>query len=337
MNATEQRVGAVSQGALFTDEVRAGPSNGVRWPPTLHRLEQLLRRPGVTDVLINGKSATWVVAGSRMTTVDIGMDDEATIRWAAIWLINHGGKHLDDSTPCADVVVDGFRVHAILPPISGTCATLSIRVPATSAPTLEMLVNAGSLSVRQSNWLRAQVTQRKNFLICGGTGSGKTTLLASLMSTVAPDQRLITIEDVPELNILHKHVVALRTRQANIEGTGALDAAQLVREALRMRPDRIVLGECRGAEFLELLTALNTGHAGGAGTLHANGLDDVISRLYILGALSGIDQSLVDLLSSSAFDLVIEMSVVGGRRMVRAVGSVELGGAGSLVVRELPW
>jgi pilus assembly protein CpaF len=247
--------------------------------------------------------------------------DERATRDLAVRLIGLGGRHIDESTPCVDVrLPGGIRVHAVLPPISTTGTLLSIRVPRRERFTIDGLVAAGSVSQQQAAILRGAIAKRLNLLVTGAAGAGKTTLLAAMLSEAALDERIVLIEDVAELRIDHPHVVGLQARQPNLEGAGGLGLQQLVREALRMRPDRLVLGECRGAEVQDLLSALNTGHDGGAGTLHANSLADVPARLEALGALAGMSDRSVARQTASAIGLVVHVERVGGGRRVSGFG-----------------
>src|SRR5699024_4995150 len=183
-----------------------------------------------------------------------------------------------------------------------------IRVPRMAHIDLGGLAARGAFTPATGDWLRSLVRDRANLLVTGGAGCGKTTLLAALLGDVPRSERIVTIEDVAELRLAHPHHIALEARQANREGAGAIGLARLVRESLRMRPDRLVVGECRGEEIRDLLTALNTGHDGGAGTLHANGLADVPARLEALGALAGWDDRAVARQASSAFDVVLHLA-----------------------------
>lgn len=250
---------------------------------------------------------------------DWGLDEHA-VRDLAVGLIALGGRHLDDATPCADVRWEhGVRVHAVLPPIScAGGATISIRLPATGMPDLDDLGRRGAFDAAIGSRLERLVDRRGNVLVTGATGAGKTTLLAALLGRVPVSERIVTIEDVAELRISHPHHVRLEARQANLEGVGAIPLGRLLREALRMRPDRLVVGECRGEEIRELLTALNTGHDGGAGTVHASGLADVPARLEALGALAGMDDRALARQTASAIGAVVhvERGSDGVRRVV---------------------
>lgn len=275
--------------------------------------------PEVTDIFINGEHGLFVDRGRGAEQVPHWHAAESEVREIATGLIARGGRHIDDATPCVDVRLDGgVRVHAVLPPVSADGTTISIRVPRRQLGSLAALRETGMLDARGERALQRLVDARENLLVTGAAGSGKTTLLAALLSAAPERERIVTIEDVAELRIRHPHHVRLEARQANLEGAGGIDLARLVREALRMRPDRLVVGECRGAEVRELLTALNTGHDGGAGTLHANGIHDVPARLEALGALAGLDDIALARQVVSAIGVVIHVGRDDGgvRRVV---------------------
>jgi secretion/DNA translocation related ATPase len=275
----------------------------------------------VTDVLVLGGRGVWVDRGTGLTPVGGLVLSEPRARDLARALVARGGRHIDETTPCADVRHgDGIRVHAVLSPVSVLGTAISIRLPQTHRPTVARLVQAGFFHHVPRSVVDRAVHERRNVLVTGATGSGKTTLLAAMLALVPPDERIITVEDVAELRIDHPHVVALEARQANAEGAGALGTQRLLQEALRMRPDRIVVGECRGPEIRELTSALNTGHDGGAGTVHANGVRDVASRLEALGALAGLGAESVARQAASAFDLVLHVDRRNGVRRLAEVG-----------------
>ena len=260
--------------------------------------------------------------------------DERSLRALAVRLVALGGRHVDEANPCVDVrLAAGIRVHVVLPPVSTGGTLISIRVPRQNRFTLADLQAAGMLGT-YGDRLEAAVRDRANLLVTGAAGSGKTTLLSALLAQAPHSERIVCIEDVAELQVQHPHVVALEARQANLEGAGAIGLDRLVREALRMRPDRLVVGECRGAEVRDLMSALNTGHDGGAGTLHANSIDDVPARLEALGALAEMDASAVARQAVSAFDLIVHLERVGGVRRVAHCGRFVLDAVGRLVVRE---
>ncbi len=290
---------------------------------------------GVTDLLVDARGALWTDGGEGLVPGDGWTPvDPPAARRLAVALIAAGGRHLDDATPCADVrLPGGVRVHAVLPPISTGGALVSVRLPRVEPWRIGTLRESGMLDERVRARILTAVRQRENVLICGRAGSGKTSLLAAMLAEAPPTERIVTIEDVAELRIEHPHVVGLESRQPNGDGAGGIGLSRLVREALRMRPDRIVLGECRGAEVVELFTALGTGHDGGAGTLHASSLDDVPARLEALGALAGVDPVAVCRQARSAIDLVIQLERLDGTRRVAAIGVFEENDGGRLLVR----
>ncbi|GAA1494741.1 CpaF family protein [Curtobacterium herbarum] len=275
----------------------------------------------VTDVLVLGGRGVWTDRGSGLTAVSGLVLSETRTRDLARSLVARGGRHVDETTPCADVRHgDGIRVHAVLAPVSVLGTAISIRLPQDAVPTIARLVTGGFFQQVPRDVVERAVHERWNVLVTGATGSGKTTLLAAMLGLVPTDERIVTVEDVAELRIDHPHVVALEARQANAEGAGALGTERLLREALRMRPDRIVVGECRGAEIRELTSALNTGHDGGAGTVHANGVSDVAARLEALGALADLTPESLARQAASAFDLVLHVERRNGVRRLAEVG-----------------
>ncbi|MGB4136619.1 MAG: TadA family conjugal transfer-associated ATPase [Microbacterium sp.] len=292
----------------------------MRVDPAFGALAEHCADERVTDIFVNGSGGLFVDRGHGAERVPGWCASEREVRDLAVALVGLGGRHLDDRAPCVDVRLDsGIRVHAVLAPIATTGTALSIRVPRVRAADLAALAALGAFDAAQHGWLRMLVTDRANILITGGTGTGKTTLLSALLSEVPAAERIVTIEDVAELRPRHPHHVALEARQANLEGAGRITLAVLVRESLRMRPDRLVVGECRGEEVRELLTALNTGHDGGAGTLHASGLADVPARLEALGALAGMEPAALARQVVSAFTVVVHLGRQpdGTRRIVQ--------------------
>jgi pilus assembly protein CpaF len=272
----------------------------------------------VTDIVVTGSSGAWVDRGRGFERIDEWSGGDDDVHTLAVRLIAEGGRHVDEVSPFVDVrLPGGIRVHAVLPPLSVGGAALSIRVPAQRALLLEHLHARGMFAPRGdalSRRLREAVSSRTNVLISGGAGTGKTTLLAALLSDADPSERIICVEDVSELVLDHPHVVSLEARQPNAEGSGGVDIARLLRESLRMRPDRLVLGECRGSEIRDMLGALNTGHEGGACTVHANSLSDVPARLESLGALAGMSPEAVARQAVSAIGLIVHL------RRVAALG-----------------
>jgi pilus assembly protein CpaF len=295
-------------------------------------LQALLDTPDVTDVLVNGPRDVWVERSGRLVRVDVDLGSAEAVRALAVRLAAAGGQRLDDAAPAVDArLPDGTRLHAVLPPIAGGCALISLRVVRSRAFTLEQLVASGTLAPALVPVVRALVATRANLLVSGATGSGKTTLLAAMLSLVPHDERLVVVEEAGELAPAHPHVVRLLARHANVDGAGRVDLAALVRHALRMRPDRIVLGECRGAEVREVLAALNTGHDGGCATVHANAAADVPARLEALAALAGMSRDAVAAQAASAFDAVVHLRRAD-RRYVAEVGVVRRGDGGELEV-----
>ncbi|MDQ0895289.1 TadA family conjugal transfer-associated ATPase [Agromyces ramosus] len=278
----------------------------------------------VTDLFVNGAQGLWIDRGGGAEHEPRWSADEAEVRALAVRLIARGGRHIDEATPAVDVRLGrGIRVHAVLPPVSPHGTLLSVRVPRAAGFSLAAMTRAGMLDPGQAAFLGEAVATRKNLLVTGAGGTDKTTLLAALLGEAPHRERIVVIEDVAELRISHPHVVTLEARQANLEGTGRVGLDALLREALRMRPDRLVVGECRGPELRELLAALNTGHDGGAGTLHANSLADVPARLEALGSTAGLSPDAVTRQTVSAFDLVLHLERVGAGRRLAGVGRFE--------------
>lgn len=286
--------------------------------PTLARL---LDDPAVTDVLINGTRA-WVDRGGGLVRVDAGIRDEADARRAAIRLASASGVRLDDACPIADgTLPGGVRLHAVLAPVSGSGTLISLRVLGTRRLGISDLEACGTLPGEVGTLLRALVASRANVLVSGATGSGKTTLLSAALALVPAGERIVCIEEVAEIAPAHPHCVHLIERAPNVEGRGAVTLADLVRAAMRMRPDRLVLGECRGPEVRDVLTALNTGHDGGWATLHANSAADVPARLAALGALAGMSEAALAAQACAALDSVLHMRrSPSGQRWVCEVG-----------------
>jgi pilus assembly protein CpaF len=288
-------------------------------------LAPYLATDSITDLFVNGANGLWIDDGSGLVRAPHWRADERALRDLAVQLISLGGRHIDEATPCVDVRLDdGVRVHAVLPPISTSGTLLSIRVPRRERFRLADLAERGMLTPSQNELLRDAISERVNLLITGAGGSGKTTLLSAILGEAAPTERIVAIEDVAELRVEHPHFIALESRQANLEGAGELGVQRLLREALRMRPDRLVVGECRGAEIRELLGALNTGHDGGAGTLHANSLTDVPARLEAVGALAGLSASAIGRQAVSAIGLIVHLEHRRGVRRVAGMGRLGL-------------
>jgi pilus assembly protein CpaF len=273
------------------------------------QLEPLLAEPGVTDVLVNGPDQVWVDRGAGLERTGIRFRDDAAVRRLAQRLATAAGRRLDDARPWVDArLPDGTRLHAVLQPVAVGSPCLSLRVVRMRAFTLDELVAAGSVDAEAARLLRAIVDARLSFLVSGGTGSGKTTLLSTLLGLVGPGERIVLAEDSAELRPAHPHVVRLETRPANQEGVGRVTLRDLVRQALRMRPDRLVVGEVRGPEVLDLLSALNTGHEGGCGTVHANAACDVPARLEALGSTAGLERAALHSQLAAALSVVVHLA-----------------------------
>ncbi|MDI3409412.1 TadA family conjugal transfer-associated ATPase [Streptomyces cavernicola] len=298
-------------------------------------LEPLLADPEVSDVLVTGPEQVWVDRGRGLELTGVSFADVGAVRRLAQRLASVAGRRLDDARPWVDArLPDGTRLHAVLPPVAVGSTCLSLRVVRPKAFSLGELVTAGTVPPGGERILRALIDARLSFLISGGTGSGKTTLLSALLGLVEPTERIVLAEDSAELRPDHPHVVRLETRPANQEGAGLVTLRDLVRQALRMRPDRLVVGEVRGAEVVHLLAALNTGHEGGSGTLHANAATDVPARLEALGTAAGLDRAALHSQLAAAVSVVLHL-VRGrkGRRRIAEVCVLERNSAG-LVVAE---
>lgn len=317
---TDARVLAVMD-MLRRDSIGAGP------------LEELLTKPGVSDVVVNGPADVFIDAGSGLERAPVTFLDDEQVRRLAIRLAATAGRRLDDAQPFVDGrLPDGTRLHAVLAPVAmpGTC--LSLRVPASRSFSLADLAATGSISLHGANLLRAMVHRKLPFLVSGGTGSGKTTLLAALLAEVPHDERIVLVEDARELVPDHPHCVRMEGRPPNAEGAGAISLTDLVRQALRMRPDRVVLGEVRGGEITDLLRAFNTGHEGGCATIHANSVRDVPARLEALAALGGLDRVACSAQVAAALKLVVHVRRdAQGRRRIAELGVMQRDGDGVVV------
>jgi pilus assembly protein CpaF len=285
-------------------------------------LEELLALEGVTDVLVNGADEVWIDRGRGLELSGVRFLDERAVRRLAQRLAALGGRRLDDAAPFADLrLPDGTRFHAVLAPVARPGTLVSLRVPSSRVLDLEAFKVAGSVDEDGADLLRRIVEARLAFLVSGGTGSGKTTLLGALLSMVDPDERIVLVEDASELRPQHPHVVALEARPPNIENAGAISLRDLVRQALRMRPDRLVLGEVRGGEVVDLLAALNTGHEGGCGTVHANSVTDIPARVEALAGAAGLGRAAAQSQLASAVQVVLHLERArDGRRRLHEVG-----------------
>lgn len=299
-------------------------------------LDALLREPGVSDVLVNGPSAVWVDRGKGLERTSVQLGDEAAVRRLAQRLASSAGRRLDDASPCVDArLARGVRLHAVLPPISPDGTVISLRVPAAAGLELPDLVAGRSVPPELAPLLTRLVRARRAFLVTGGTGTGKTTVLAALLGLADAQERMILVEDSGELAPRRPHVVRLEARPPNIEGAGRIGLDDLVRQALRMRPDRLVVGEVRGSEVVDLLAALNTGHEGGCGTMHANSAADVPARLESLGIAAGLGRAAVHTQAVAALDVIVHLCRdAGGHRKLAELSLLDRTPDGLMAVRE---
>lgn len=289
-------------------------------------LQPLLESPEVTDVLVNGPHQVWVDRGAGLRHCDITFTDDLEVRMLAQRLAAQAGRRLDDATPFVDArLPGGVRLHAVLPPLSWPGTLISLRIPARRSFDLAGLVAAGAVSAAGAAWLRALVRSRCGYLVTGATGSGKTTVLRCLLELVPPDERIVAIEESAELDPEHPHFVRLEARMPNAEDQGAVPMRDLMRQAMRMRPDRIVVGEVRGAEVAALLNAMNTGHEGSCGTVHANSAAALPARLEALGLAADMDRAAVHSQMAAGLDAVLHVCRESdGRRRVQELGVVTI-------------
>lgn len=287
-------------------------------------LEPVLAWTGLTDLAVNADGSVWADTGQGMRQTDVIVGDRRACRALAQRLAALAGKRLDEATAYVDgVLPSGLRLHAILPPLAPEGTHITLRIPAAKPLLLDDLVASGMVCPEWVGHLQAMMRRRVSFLVSGGTGAGKTTLLAALLAASDPGDRVVVMEDVRELRVQHPHVVHLEGRPANVEGVGEVTMVALVRQSLRMRPDRIVVGEVRGAEVRELLAALNTGHDGGCGTLHANAAGHVVARLEALGALASMSLTAVHAQARSGVQAVLHVRRrADGLRVLDSVGVV---------------
>ena len=289
-------------------------------------LETIMTDPAVSDILVNGPDTIFVERHGRLEKVEARFRDNEHLVNIISRIVGRVGRRIDEASPMVDArLADGSRVNAIIPPLALDGAALSIRRFGSKALSHDDLVRFGALSPDMMNYLRLAVASKCNILISGGTGAGKTTLLNALSNFIPSTERIITLEDSAELRLQQPHVVRLESRPPNIEGKGAIHIGDLMKNALRMRPDRIVVGEVRGGEALDMLQAMNTGHEGSMGTLHANTPDDALQRLTTMITMSGVKldaESLRQIISRSLHVIVQANRLPDGQRKIISITEV---------------
>jgi pilus assembly protein CpaF len=304
---------SIDRGALISDVVDEAVGLGP--------LEQLMKDPDVTEIMVNGAADIFVEKAGRLERSDAVFSDDLAIRNVIERIVAPLGRRIDESSPLVDArLPDGSRVNAIIAPVALKGSTVTIRRFNRQVMSPDDLLDLGTASAAMIDFLRLCVVERKSLVVSGGTGSGKTTLLNVLSNLIPDGERLITIEDAAELRLRHAHLVSLEARPPNAEGRGAVTIRDLVRNALRMRPDRIIVGECRGGEALDMLQAMNTGHEGSLTTVHANTARDALSRLEVMALMSGVDLPLAAIRDQlcSAIDVIVHQSRLrdGSRKIV---------------------
>ena len=301
-------------------------------------LEELISDSTVSEIMVNGPNQVYVERKGKLVLSDVKFQDEEHVRRIIDRIVTPLGRRIDDSNPMVDArLKDGSRVNAIIPPLALCGSTITIRKFSDTPLTIENLMGFGSLSPEMAGFLEAGVRGKLNILVSGGTGSGKTTLLNVLSAFIPHDERIVTIEDAAELKLMQDHVVSLESRPANLEGTGAITIRDLVKNALRMRPDRIVVGEVRGGETLDMLQAMNTGHDGSLSTGHANSPHDIISRIETM-VLQGQDFPLNAIRQqiASGIDIIVQLGRLRDKsRRVLEVSEVDGFMDGEIVLHTL--
>jgi pilus assembly protein CpaF len=315
------------EAALLGEEDRAAVTAGIlRETVGLGPLEELLADPRVEEVMVNGAERVYVERAGQIEPAECRFADEEELRNTIERILAPLGRRVDELSPMVDArLADGSRVNVVLPPLAVDGPTLSIRRFGARRPGPEELIELGTLSAAQHELLAAAVAERRSVLVSGGTGSGKTTLLNALSSFIGSGERVVTIEDAAELRLQQRHVVRLESRPAGVEGRGEVTIRDLLRNALRMRPDRIVIGEVRGAEALDLLTALNTGHDGALSTVHASSSADAVSRIETLALMAGLGlpHEAIAAQARQGIDLVVHLERgAEGRRRVAEIREI---------------
>jgi pilus assembly protein CpaF len=333
MDLAEEVDALVSEeAALLGAETRAElAARIVRDTVGLGPLEELLADPAVEEVMVNGFESVYVERAGRIEAVDVSFPDEEELRNAIERILSPLGRRIDELNPMVDArLADGSRVNVVIPPLAVDGPAVSIRRFGAERPGPAQLVELGTLSSARCELLGEAVAERRSIVISGGTGSGKTTLLNALSSFIGAGERVVTIEDAAELRLQQRHVVRLESRPASVEGRGEVTVRDLLRNALRMRPDRIVIGEVRGAEALDLLTALNTGHDGALSTVHANSAADAVARLETLALMAGVGlpHGAIAEQVQRGIDLIVQLErgVDGSRRVAEIAEVVRVAG-----------
>ncbi len=289
-------------------------------------LEAILADPEVSDILVNGPDTIYIEKRGRLERVEARFRDKAHLINTISRIVGKVGRRVDEASPMVDArLADGSRVNAIIPPLALDGAALSIRRFGTKALEASDLVKFGAMTTDMLNYLKAAVKSKCNMLISGGTGAGKTTLLNALSNYIPDTERIITLEDSAELKLQQPHVVRLESRPANIEGKGAITIGDLMKNALRMRPDRIVVGEVRGKEALDMLQAMNTGHEGSMGTLHSNSPSDALSRLMTMITMGGVKltpDALNQIIGRSLHGIIQASRLPDGQRKITSITEV---------------
>lgn len=289
-------------------------------------IQELINDDNVSEIMVNGPSQVWIEQSGRLSLTDIHFEDDEHVMRIINRIVAPLGRHVDESSPMVDArLPDGSRVNVIIPPLCIIGPTISVRKFSRVPLTVHDLIRFGSITEKAVVFLEAAVKSALNIIVAGGTSSGKTTFLNTLSSFIPDDERIITIEDAAELQLQQLHVIPLEARPANIEGTGGIAVRDLVINALRMRPDRIIVGECRGKEALDMLQAMNTGHDGSMTTIHSNGARDTLSRIETMVLMAGTDlpsRSIREQVAS-AFDLVVYLErIEDGSRRVTNISEV---------------
>lgn len=302
-------------------------------------LDSLLADPTISEIMVNRYDQIYIERHGRLMRHEASFSSEQAVRWVIERIVTPIGRRIDESSPMVDArLPDGSRVNAVIPPVALKGANITIRkFPAQRLQMID-LIQGGTLSATMADFLLLCVRTRKNVVISGGTGAGKTTLLNILSNGIPHGERIVTIEDAAELQLNHEHLVALEARPENLENRGRIDIRDLVRNALRMRPDRIVVGECRGAEAFDMLTAMNTGHEGSLTTLHANSPRDALSRLEVMVLMAGMDLPLSvvrEHISASVEIVVQQVRLPQGRRIVQSITEVTGLESGRIQMQEL--